>query len=130
MEATRFGGSDVTGAGARPGGRPRRRPISGARHVMTTTAPRPTKPELSDNGRGRRWPLAAAASAVAVVGLVARRFRNGGTTTAPPGPPPLKVPRRGTVRRPIWSAATARATITARHLRTDAWWVQPLITGV
>ena len=40
------------------------------------------------------------------------------------------MPRRGTVRRPIWSAATARATIAARHLRTDAWWVQPLITVV
>jgi hypothetical protein len=96
---------------------------------VTTTAPRGTKQtERSRNGRGRRWPLAAAASAVAAVGLLTRRRRNG--TTAPPEPPPLRVPRRGTARRPIWSAATARATITARHLRTDQWWIQPLITVV
>jgi hypothetical protein len=96
---------------------------------MTTTAPRPTK-SGSENGGGRRWPVAAAAAAVAAVGLLTRRLRNGATTAAPPEPPPLKVPRRGTARRPIWSAATARATIAARHLRTDAWWVQPLITVV
>jgi hypothetical protein len=96
---------------------------------VTTTAPRRTKQtEPPENGRGRRWPLAAAASAVAAVGLLTRRRRNG--TEAPPGPPPLRVPRRGTVRRPIWSAATARATIAARHLRTDRWWVQPLVTVV
>jgi hypothetical protein len=96
---------------------------------VTTTAPRGTKQtERAQDGRGRRWPLAAAASAVAAVGLLARRRRNGGTTATEP--PPLRVPRRGTVRRPIWSAATARATIAARHLRTDRWWVQPLITVV
>jgi hypothetical protein len=96
---------------------------------VTTPAPRPTKAG-SDSGGGRRWPVAAAAAAVAAVGLLARRLRNGGTTAAPPEPPPLKVPRRGSARRPIWSAATARASITARHLRTDAWWLQPLITVV
>jgi hypothetical protein len=71
------------------------------------------------------WPLAAAASVVAAVGLLGRRRQNG---AAPPETPPLRVPRRAP-RRPIWSAATARAAIAVRTLRTDRWWVQPAITA-
>ncbi|MGY1810882.1 hypothetical protein ACI8AF_26235 [Blastococcus sp. SYSU D00669] len=91
---------------------------------MTTTAPRGTRPGTEDGLRRRLGPWLAAASVAGLAGLLGRRRRNG----APPGQAPLRVPRRGTARRPIWSAATARAAITGRTLRTDRWWVQPAIT--
>ncbi|MGY1616048.1 hypothetical protein ACI797_04830 [Geodermatophilus sp. SYSU D00691] len=91
---------------------------------MTTTAPRGTRPDTEDGRRRRLGPWLAAASVAGLAGLLGRRRRNG----APPAQAPLRVPRRGTARRPIWSAATARAAITARTLRTDRWWVQPAIT--
>jgi hypothetical protein len=67
------------------------------------------------------------------IGLRARRRRGrlpdaGPRTAAVTGPPRRRA--RGGPRRVIWSPRTARAAITERTLRTDRWWIQPLVTVV
>jgi hypothetical protein len=109
---------------------------------VTTTAPRGTRSgerrntkqngdEKADGRRsgGRRLPLLAGAGAL-LAGLLVRRRRNGATAEAA-AEVKLVAPRRRYERR---SGATwrpgrgTRAAIRARTLRTDRWWVQPLVT--
>jgi hypothetical protein len=119
---------------------------SGPHGVVTTTAPRP--PRTGGSGRrsgaeadaaglpaGRRRRLSSllpAGSVALVVGyLVRRRGRRPDLPSAAMG---VKVvaPRRprGGARGAVWTGARARAAIGARTLRTDRYWVQPLITVV
>ena len=96
---------------------------------MTTTAPRETRSGAPNGAPDHWWGRAvlAAATVVAFIGLLGRR-------RGQPETPPQAgaVAFQGARRRrpgPIWSAATTRAAIAARTLRTDRWWVQPAITA-
>jgi hypothetical protein len=93
---------------------------------VTTTAPRRTE----EPHKGRRRLLAAGPLALFVGALGRRRRRE---HPVPEVPVRLVEPRRprgraalGAVRSP----ARRRASIAARTLRTDRWWVQPLVTVV
>jgi len=106
---------------------------------VTTTAPRGTErrntkqtsKDETDGRRGgsRRLPLLAGAGAL-LAGLLLRRRRNGATAEAA-AEVRLVAPRR---RYELRSGATwrpgrgTRAAIRAKTLRTDRWWVQPLVT--
>jgi hypothetical protein len=95
---------------------------------VTTTAPRPSGTETP--GPRRRTRLLSAGSAALVVGYLARRRRR--RAEEPPPDVRVVVPRRpyGGARGATWRAARARAAISARTLRTDRYWVQPLVTVV
>jgi hypothetical protein len=92
---------------------------------VTTTAPRGTEARPPEDGsppgRAHWWagPLAAARS------VLLGGHRPGEDSAEDVTVLPVPHHRR---RRPIWSARTARATIPGRTLRTDRWWLQPLIT--
>jgi hypothetical protein len=95
---------------------------------VTTTAPRPSGTETP--GPRRRTGLLSAGSAALLVGYLARRRRR--RAEEPPPDVRVVVPRRphGGARGATWRAARARAAISARTLRTDRYWVQPLVTVV
>jgi hypothetical protein len=96
---------------------------------VTTTAPRPTgeahRPRESHPGRR----LLAVGSLAVLVGALGRRRRNAHPVAE--SPVRLVAPRRprgGAARGAVRSPARRRAAIAARTLRTDRWWVQPLVT--
>jgi hypothetical protein len=93
---------------------------------VTTTAPRRTP----ESHRGRRTLLTAGSLAL-LAGAVGRRRRH--TPAVAETPVRLVAPRRprgGAARGAVRSPARRRASIAARTLRTDRWWVQPLVTVV
>jgi hypothetical protein len=105
---------------------------------VTATAPRPprtrdrgTPPDHTGSAPARRRlrPLLSAGSVAAVVGYLARRRHRPESTVEADGVKVVAGRRPyGGARGAVWSRARARATIAARTLRTDRYWVQPLIT--
>jgi hypothetical protein len=96
---------------------------------VTTTAPRPSGTETP--GPRRRTPRAVSAGwAALLVGYLTRRRHR--RSEEPPPDVRVVVPRRprGGAQGATWRAARARAAISARTLRTDRYWVQPLVTVV
>jgi hypothetical protein len=108
---------------------------------VTTTAPRGTerrntKQNGKDNSDGRRGggrlPIVTAGAGALLAGLLVRRRRSGAVAEAEAEVKLVAPKRRYELRSgAAWRPGRGtRAAIRARTLRTDRWWVQPLITVV